>query len=412
MTDLLAPPKFTSKTYAKWILGFCAVALLVDALFLVFGDVPIRHAAPRAIGVVLIGAASIWSYHRLLRVALRSPPERMPIIHGFIGVVCNATFFTTIATVDPVLDLFEMAWLIPATFGVTLAMGGWTRRIGPTRHCPDCEYEFNFEDHQAPTSCPECASRWLGRLKRGRRVRSRQLIACGVAFAVGSLVVLNPIFLMTTIAPRLPTPALCALLYLRPGAYYKCWEELQTRPLSPEWTARLAQRVLEYRPQHQWVRPPSAWLETAIAAGQVPSDTASHYYGDGFQAALEAPATVKRGQDFQASLRVTCGAEGTARMGIMFAGYTLDDGPPQGREEKMVWEFDLRPEFHTTLRDCVPQTLRADHPGTLHLRAVYWLIYLPQFQDSTWQPDGQPAPIPSARWFERREVERLIKVEP
>jgi DNA-directed RNA polymerase subunit RPC12/RpoP len=381
------------------------------------GILTIVELAGRTVVLAILSAAAILLYARLMRVAQRIKPERMPMVHAVVGgsgmILVNGAFAVMLRG-TPFGDGVQFASLIPLMIGMTLAVAGWSRRMGDSMHCPRCEYELGLTaEADAPIRCPECGTGWLGRLKKGRRVRSPRLIAAGIAIAVIGMIVLNPIFYMGTLAPHLPTPLLYASLYAAPKNAFKVWDELATRTLGPEWTRTMAERVLAQRGKNQYDNSPGRWFETMIASGKMPKALADRFYREGFQAELLVPKHVKAGESFTASLRVSRAAQGSSTIGLMFAGYAIDDNPARlGRRNKTQWAFELQPGVLSRHRDVLAQPLTADHPGEVRVRVVYWLVYQPSFRDElAWQADGSPAAPTAANWFQRIELEQPVRVE-
>lgn len=412
--DLLAPPKLSTRSYAK-IVGAVSILMLLGGITLAVLDVfTIRELAGRAALVIALAVGAIWLYSRLMRLALRVRPERLPLIHAVIGVLMMVGALAQIVLIAPGASRFMPWWQIPVMFGFTLAQGGWGRRVGESLHCPNCEYECRFDDPaDTPTRCSECGTPWLGRMKKGRRVRSPATIAAGIALALVGFIVLSPIVYMRTLGSHLPTPLLYSVLYLCPGGAYGGWTEMANRPLDPRWTAALAARVLDHRTDNQYDNAPSQWLEPMITAGKVPPDLADRFYREAFQAQLLVPKRVKAGEPFAARLRVTSACDGKSVLGLMFAGYSIGDEPARhGRADKTTWAFTLRPGVFQHYTDVLPQTLTAGHPGIVQVHALYWVVLQPSFRDELkWQADGTPAKPSAALWFERIELEQTVQVE-
>src|SRR5436190_937521 len=118
-------------------------------------------------------------------------PERLPLVHAAIPALIMVALLGGPSQMlgDSMLGqaLAGLWWQLPFMFGLTLAAAGIARRAGDSLHCPGCEYEFTFAEAEAPVRCPECGTGWLGRLKKGRRVKSMRLAAAGVGVAAGGL---------------------------------------------------------------------------------------------------------------------------------------------------------------------------------------------------------------------------------
>ncbi len=416
--DLLAPPKLTVRKYAKIVVAFAVLAVVAGIVMTVTGVLTAGELAARFGIVAVVCAATIWVYSRLMRVAARSGPERMPLIYGARAVTSLIAFFGAAgAMLKGTMfgaAVWSNSWQIPFMFGWMLAIGGWGRRVGESMHCPHCEYEFKFDhEEDAPIRCPECGRGWLGLLKKGRRVRSPRLIVGGIALAFTGMIVMQPIFYMGFLAPHLPTPLLFASLYTAPKNVYTAWEELALRPLDPKWTRVMAENVLRQRGHDQYESSPSQWFEKMDAAGKIPAELRERFYRESLSAELDVPRRVKAGEEFAAHLRVKHLASGGGTMGLMFGGYFVgDDTGAVGRMHKTEWGYLLRPGVFSRYRDVLEQKLRTEQPGELRVRAVYWVVYQPSFTESlVWKEDGTPRRPVGAKWFERVELEKVVKVE-
>jgi predicted RNA-binding Zn-ribbon protein involved in translation (DUF1610 family) len=411
--DLLAPPKMSARTYAKVTGGICIAIVSGGVIYSFFNDRTLPSVGLSAVLVLLLAAGSIWTYAALLRRAQQFRPERLPLIHALFSSLGLLTIMGAACLMFPSVAHIAPWWQLPCMFGLTLAAGAWGRRFGDSMHCPACEYEFNFDDDDAPIRCPECGTPWLGRLKRGRRIRSPRLIAIGVSLAFFGAIILNPIFYMPIIGPSLPTPLLYASLYVSPGNMYQGWDALGQRPLSPRWTSIMADRVLSYRNRVSWDHSPAGWLEARIAANEVSSELTERYYTESFAAKLAIPTHARANEPFTASLRVTRAAEGKGVLAIMFEGYHIDDGPAIGRLNSSAWPHNLDPGVLASSRNAFETTLHADHPGEAHVRAVCWIVHQSSYSDHLgWQDDGTPVRPPTASWFERRELTATLRVDP
>ena len=387
-----------------WVQGLVSLGGLVRALLL----------------TAVLGVAGVWVYGLLMRAADKVKPERMPVIRmGLSLVVGIGAYFTIAMMLGPVPGvgnaLRNVGWMIPGMAGMSLAGAAAARRVGETLHCPRCEYEYKFDDDaNAPIRCPECGSTWLGMLKKGRKVRSWRLAVAGGAFAIASLLVMNPIFYMSYLAPHLPTPVLGASLFLAPGNAYAVWGELEKRPLSGWWMSTLAERALVLRASNQYDNGPSAWMEAMNTAGKLPATATERYYREGLVAELVVPAKVKVGESFEARVRVKHVANGWGTQnGVMFGGYRVGDATQAvGRQNATTWAHELRPRVFANYTEMFAQTVTAKERGELRVKVEYWVVYLPSFMETLeWQADGTPEKPPTALWFERRELEGVVKVE-
>jgi hypothetical protein len=109
---------------------------------------------------------------------------------------------------------------------------------------------------------------------------------------------------------------------------------------------------------------------------------------------------------------VTQASHGKSELLVMFGGYGVDEAARKGRREQPAWGYQLRPVIFAPHRDNFETTLMADHAGTSRVRAVLWIVYMPSFGSLAWQPDGTPEHPPNAVWFERREFEATVRVDP
>lgn len=418
MNPLLAAPKLNARKQAKIVVGYSAFVLFVGIVLTAAGMLSVGELLVRSVLVAGFGAALLWVYAWLLRVAGRSPAERMPLVVASAGTFGLLGFFGGAAIMMRGLALGDAAtgawWMAPASFGVMLAAAGVVRRVGETMHCPQCEYEFKFAaPEDAPIKCPECGTPWLGRLKKGRRLKSGRLVAAGVAITVFSFLVPNPVFYMGTLAPHLPTWALFAGLYASPKSVYTAWDELALRPLDAASTRMMAQRVIAYRSREQYDSASSGWFEKMMAAKKVPADLVERYYAEALRAELVVPRRVRAGQEFEVSLRVGHVANGwVEKVGLMFGGYRVGDGPVIGRQEATLWEYQMRPQVFSRRKDVVVEKLKVDVPGEVRVKATWWIAVEPSFTDELkWTVTGEPRTPAKALWFRKFDEERVVRVE-
>jgi hypothetical protein len=400
------------RTYAMTVGGVSAALIVIGVGMAAFGWRGAKGTAESACFVAATAGAVIWGYWTLHGLARRVRPERLPVIHAVIGAMTYVAVLTNLSLMVPAFFRLGPWWQIPFMFGLTLAGGGWGRRVGDSMHCPECEYEFNFAEDEAPIRCPECGTPWLGRLKRGRKVRSYRLMGMGVGLAIFGALFMSPVLWLPWLGRSLPTPLLYAALYVSPRSAFMGWEELAKRQLEPRWTRIMAERVLGHREQDAWDRAPSEWLESVLAAGQAPVDVAERFYRAGFRATLELPRRVKVGETFEPRLRVTLAAQGKDSPAVMFGGYRIDDGPVVGRAKEPAWAHNLQPGLFSAYRDVFGVACRAERAGEIRVRAVYWVVYQPSYWSVEWEPDGTPARPGNAAWFEKREVEGVVRVAP
>lgn len=416
--ELLAPPRLTVRKYARLVAIFCVLALSIGLPLTFWGLISGVDLAWRSASVAAFGLASVGSYSYLFRLAARARPERLPLFHAVIGTIGIVTLYATLGLMlrgTPFAGgVPSLAFLIPLIVGTILIGSGIARRVGDSRHCPRCEYEFAYQDEaKAPIRCPECGSGWLGLLRKGKRARSPRMMAAGIVIVFAGLLLGNPVFYMGPLAPRLATPLLYTSLSTSPRGMYEAWNELATRPLDEPWVRRMGERVIEQRSRSSFDPGPTGWFEAMILAGTMPQDLAARFYREGFLADLMAPRRATLGEPFEVHLRVRRATPGSKlSLGVMFAGYMLEDEPGIGRLNETQWAFRLSPSPFQRGRDVFSTTLTPHRRGNLRLRAVYWLVYQPSFMDELdWQPDGTPATPTAATWFERIELEQTIHVQ-
>ncbi len=307
-------------------------------------------------------------------------------------------------------------WQLPMMIGFMVLGAGYMRRIGDSRHCPNCEYPYTFDSESSTdslTRCPECGTDWLGKLKTGRKKRSLKNVFIGIAIIFFAIVILNPIFYISWLARYLPTPLLYTSSYLTPSIAHNAWDELASRKLSPFWTSLMAKRVIGLR-EHKPTETSSRWFEAIASTGAIPQELVDEFHDRGFRADLFLPDHIKANEPFTAALRVSHANFGSTESGgILFAGYYLDDNKtPLGRLDETQWTFKLNPEFLKPYRDCFEQPITITKKGDTTIRVVYWLVYQPQLRDQLkWLPDGTPAPIPGVLWSRRYEFSKTIRVE-
>ncbi len=309
-----------------------------------------------------------------------------------------------------------MIWQFPMMIGFMVIGAGVMRRVGDSRHCPNCEYPYTFDSESSTdslTRCPECGTDWLGKLKTGRKKRSLKNVFIGIAIIFFAIVILNPIFYISWLARYLPTPLLYTSSYLTPSIAHNAWDELASRKLNPFWTSLMAKRVIGLR-EHKTTETSSRWFEAVASTGAIPQELVDRFHDRGFRADLVLPNRIKAGEPFTAALRVSHANFGSTETGgILFAGYYLDDNKtPLGRLDETQWTFKLNPDFLKPYRDCFEQPITITKKGDTTIRVVYWLIYQPQHSEQLkWLRDGTPAPIPGALWSRRYEFSKTIHVD-
>lgn len=410
--SLLSPPKFKPRHFAIIVALELAFPLTGGVWQAVRGMKPAGTLAWQAALLIALGVASVLVYGRVFRRAATIRPERMPLVHVAlaIGPMALFVFSMNLMLRGTILasSLQGMYFMVPCMAGMMLVQGGWTRRSGESKHCPKCDYEFTFEEASAPIRCPECATPWLGRLIKGRKIKSRKMMGVGAATVVLGFLVSTPILWITPFAPHLPTPVLYAALYMDPRAF-SASEELAKRPLAEGWVKAMARRVISTSNANQWASGGSAWFRALVTSGKMPADMIELANREAFRATLEAPARVKAGEPFSIHLRVTRAADGASgQLGVMFAGYRVDDGPAQGRAADVTFAHDLRPDVFSGPRQPFEQRLTLP-AGKHRITATYWVIMQPSFWPVAWGNDGVPVRPAAATWFER--VDAVVDVE-
>lgn len=423
---LYQPPKLSQRRIAIATIGCVVIGVSWLIVFEAANHGQGRgwiHTAWRSAGVVAYGCAAWLTLRTLLRRAPNTSPERMPLIHAAIMVISMLNVFVTaiIAAPDTVRSVM-FVWLTMPVFmvGIVLIQVSWARRVGDSRHCPTCEYEFNYpRDEDAPIRCPECGGGWLGLLRKGRRQKSKKMMWWGTCICIAGVVLMiltQPNFYLSRLSPHLPTWMLSSVLFVAPQSPHTAWNQLTTRTLSPAETKRLAGVVIRDRRTTSWSSPGTLWFETESVAGRIPSGLVEQYYRESVRADLSVPANVRAGEPFAASVRVKHCAQGFGhQVRVFFAGYRVGDAEPVGRRDETLWGYEMMSTgVLKRYRDIAKVTLHAPtQPGKVRVQAVYWLAHVPSFAGQpTWQADGTPTRPADAIWFEQVELERVIDVVP
>lgn len=419
--NLVAPPPVTVRNFAIGVAWFSAFGIISGVVLTAMSLLSVSEFFSRVAMIAAIGTGMVWAYAGVLRYSAKIKPERLPLFHaGFSATAMIISYVSLNWMVSS--TAFEAAapsawWMMPLIVGTVLIQGGVSRRVGESLHCPSCEYEFGFTDAEdAPAKCPECGYAWIGRLKKGRRLRSTRLIVTGIVVAVTGAIVGNPIFYMKSVAPLLPTSVLIAGTYTSAGTLDDLWNELEKRPLSDATINRLAERMLPRRGRIARDYGPGGWLDAMIAQGKLSQAQLERYYRDGLRAELYVPKRVKAGEEFEVSLRVRHAASASGSgsyLGVIFGGYDFGEGTARvGRRDATMWAHELDPPLLESARDVIREKLKVDQAGEVRVRATYWLVYFPSFWDSViWQADGTPVTPPGVSWFERIELEERVRVE-
>ncbi|MBX9737011.1 MAG: hypothetical protein K2X32_08795, partial [Phycisphaerales bacterium] len=183
------------------------------------GEVEPLRPRPDLTAVRWVGFAMVFAASILLSIVVGrrfrvkegegQPPRWMPFV-GMIAFVI-AMPLVPVAIHNRWSIFADNGFTHAVTFGgVLLIYSGLKRRVGTSRHCPGCDYEYNFKPDDAPPRCPECGVRWNGRLVVGVVERSVPRIVAG------SLVLLFPFVMIVmpwrSVLPMgsVPTGALVA----------------------------------------------------------------------------------------------------------------------------------------------------------------------------------------------------------
>lgn len=424
--DLLAPPVVNPRVLRRFAAVVCVLAAIAGGVMGWGMGIPWWGWAGigARVGLVVCAAAAwVWVSVRLVRASQRCRPERMPLLHGAFSVLGMLFFYLAMMIMlgGPSgrfggMFLGQLILYAAMICGVMLIGGGWARRVGESLHCPQCEYEFGFANHDdAPVRCPECGKGWLGRLKKGRKVRSVRMMAAGLAVGVVGMVASSPVFYIHGLAPHLPTPALYAMVYVSPVGNDAAWKEMQTRTLDESWSRRLEQRVLSNRTEWSFADGGGRWMEFRLAAGSTDDLTRDRFYREAFQADVVVPRSVRVGEEFDVALRVSRAADaGSMKLMVMFGGYRVGMGPFVRRSEAQQWGHELRPRALHMHKNMFIHRVCAEgvRPGEkLTIQAVYWVIFVPGYDRTAWKHDDTPMPLISAVWFERVELETEVRVK-
>jgi hypothetical protein len=187
---------------------------------------------------------------------------------------------------------------VVSIIGVLLIASGVTRRGGTSRHCPGCQYEYNFKPDDGPPRCPECGVRWNGRLVLGVVERSVPRIIAG------TLVLLSPFMLMflpwraAIPISRVPTGAL--ITYIRTvGASEWVSDELAARTLSPKEHDEVALAMIEQRTSDSFAATyATSWLVQERFRGRLSPEVEARIRAEDHGIRLSVPRSATVGEPF------------------------------------------------------------------------------------------------------------------
>lgn len=416
--DYYKPPQTSAHYITVLIVCVGVVGVVIDAVLASAGARTFSQIAYHGVVLCVLGVVTIAATHWLHGVSKRVRRERLPAIHVALAIVPMIFVYTALGIVffgSIGVAFTTHLWMIPLYVGGMMIQVGMVRRVGESLHCPSCEYEFNYPDEPgAPERCPECGTKWLGRLKKGRRLKSTRMMAWGIIVIVVGVVVLQPMLYINAIAKHMPTCVLYPLLYFSPSGGYRAWDELAQRPLATPWNELMARRIVGVRRAADWNAQGGSWFKAAAARGDISNELVERYYKEALEADLDVPMLVGRGEQFTVALQVRhIVTDGPDTLGIYFAGYTVGDSTAVGREAKTVWSHDFRRAglFARREKALVRTLVAPDRPGSVTIRATYWIVHAPSFWERLkWQADGTPERPSDAYWFERVELKRVVKV--
>ncbi|MBX9735355.1 MAG: hypothetical protein K2X32_00375 [Phycisphaerales bacterium] len=188
------------------------------------------------------------------------------------------------------------------TSGMGLILRGLTRRVGASRHCPKCEYQFDFSETAAPGLCPECATAWIGQLRVGAVRFSKPRIALGAALAALPLLVLVLPWGQLLMPASWPTTALVAhaRVFKLTGWVY---DELLSRPLTGPETDQVALMMLEARQSDRYARTLSSrWLQNARRFGLLSPELEAKVQQEPLDIRLSVPVSARAGRRIKLTL--------------------------------------------------------------------------------------------------------------
>ena len=373
--------------------------------------------------LVLMMSMTNWMVGRAKRTGEPFAPAWMwvvPVVGmvaGLAGVMVGAIPLMLMPTVVIVVMSCSGGLLFPMR-----------KRRGFDLHCARCDYPYPFTDPagpRAPDVCSECGAIWHDRagLARGSKVRqSPWRIGVYVAVLTG---VMGITALRGPTLRLMPTGTLIQMVTQpRAGFTMDEWAELSTRTLSQTQRERLATGLLDLRLVDTRLRKEAdAWLDGEVTAGRLPQAIVDRYHGEMFQGRLvvESPAgsqtRPKVGElvvvRFDPVERVT---PFTVRDPLVaFEGFERSDraGVWIGRRDMLEHAIIMGDRARRHGGASAPELEWVpEQPARVRVRAVYWVVFMPQFAQPspiTWTEDG-PVPPAGALHMERREVELWVDV--
>lgn len=232
----------------------------------------LRIAGALSIGLTLFGVLM----HAGFRVKDR-PVARVALQRGVVGgIVCLQGLFHVLFRYV-IAGSWRTAWqqsagMVVMMTGMGISFGllawGWTRRVGTSRHCAACEYEYNFTNEEAPAKCPECGAAWLRTLKVGRRERSPRRVVWGVVCLLLTLGLSFDVVPAVVGSGWLGNGVLKAMATVAPKTYW-VYQELETRKLTTAEADAWAELVLNIRlADHEGESFGVNWLRAGLALGK------------------------------------------------------------------------------------------------------------------------------------------------
>lgn len=328
-----------------------------------------------------------------------------------------------------------MGITMAATAAITFRM---RKRTGSGAFCASCEYQLPPERDELK-KCPECASDWTvpGAVYTGKRqFMRREIIAlslvmlfCIVSFAF----VLGTVDIIGNQSRWQSNDRLIQRALTSHTFFLNDWDELFSRTLTDEQQLTFARGLLERRAKRETLdRQANDWFLRQMPAGSLPQPIVDEFKSGILLLNVDAPTQVRVGEEVP--LRITNIVQFRnvppfdRDLAIIFGGFIGDDiDTPIGRTDELLRDsrFGSRRYTHGSRtwdesrridRDYGPiGTFTAATPGTLELRARYWLMWLPRQLIGSpleWHEDGTPVIPPQAEWVYEQQLETTIEVLP